>query len=153
VERHLTGRAAFDKVAGQLASCAQGNRIDVVGDTDDVPVGRELARAVSHPTGSSPPRARAVVVRYLQQKGITGPRSSPRCPRGQCDPVASKEHCGRTSAETRRTELPHPPALRMVDRRGAFRDGLSSARPPGVARVRESHLQVLFPEVGEGKIA
>lgn len=54
VELHPNGRAALDKVAGQLATMAsEGNQIDVVGNTDDVLVGRELAER--YPTNWSSP--------------------------------------------------------------------------------------------------
>ena len=103
VELHPNGRAALDKVAGQLASMAsQGNRIEVVGNTDDVPVGRELAER--YPTNWELAGARAaVVVRYLQEKSVN-PAQLSAVSRGQYDPVASNDTpTGR--AQNRRTEL------------------------------------------------
>jgi len=103
VELHPNGRAALDKVAPHLADMAtQGNRIDVVGNTDDVPVGRELVGR--YPTNWELAGARAaVVVRYLHEKAVD-PRQLDAMSRGQYDPVASNDSSsGR--AENRRTEL------------------------------------------------
>jgi chemotaxis protein MotB len=103
VELHPNGRAALDKVAPQLATmAAQGNRIDVVGNTDDVPVGRELAGR--YPTNWELAGARAaLVVRYLQEKGVD-PRQLDAMSRGQYDPVSS-DATAAGRAENRRTEL------------------------------------------------
>jgi chemotaxis protein MotB len=103
VELHPDGRVALDKVAGQLASmAAQGNRIAVVGNTDDVPVGRELAER--YPTNWELAAARAcVVTRYLQEKGVA-PAQLAAVSRGQYDPVAPNDTAsGR--AKDRRTDL------------------------------------------------
>src|SRR5262245_13096256 len=90
VELHPDGRAALDKVAGQLASmAAQGNRIAVVGSTDDVPVGRELAER--YPTNWELAAARAcVVTRYLAEKGVA-PAQLAAVSRGQYDPIAPND--------------------------------------------------------------
>ena len=103
VELHPDGRAALDKVAGQLASmAAQGNHVDVVGNTDDVPVGRELAER--YPTNWELAAARAAVVtRYLHEKGVGGAQLA-AVSRGQYDPVAPNDTAaGR--AQNRRTDL------------------------------------------------
>src|SRR5262249_22637901 len=103
VELHPDGRAALDKVAGQLASmAAQGNHVAVVGHTDDVPVGRELAGR--YPTIGELAGARAsVVTRYLQEKGVA-PAQLASVSRGQYDPVAPNDTAaGR--AKNRRTDL------------------------------------------------
>ena len=97
VELHPNGRAALDKVAGQLADmAAHGNRIDVVGNTDDVPVGRELE--ARYPTNWE-----LAVVRHLQKSGVDPTKLDAKsC--GQYDPVASNATAaGR--AQNRRTEL------------------------------------------------
>jgi chemotaxis protein MotB len=103
VELHPNGRAALDKVAGQLADmAAHGNRIDVVGNTDDVPVGRELE--ARYPTNWELAGARAAtVVRHLQKSGVDPTKLDAKsC--GQYDPVASNATAaGR--AQNRRTEL------------------------------------------------
>jgi chemotaxis protein MotB len=103
VELHAPGRAALDKVAGQLASmAAQGNDIDVVGNTDSMPVGPALA--VRYPTNWELGGARAaVVVRYLQEKGVD-PTKLEAISAGQYHPVASNDTpAGR--AQNRRTDL------------------------------------------------
>ena len=78
VELHPNGKAALDKVTGQLANmAAQGNQIDVVGNTDNVPIGPELAER--YPTNWELAGARApVVVRYLQERAVSTRRSSRR---------------------------------------------------------------------------
>lgn len=103
VELHPDGRTALDKVAGQLASmAAQGNRIDVVGNTDDVPVGRELAER--YPTNWELAAARAAVVtRYLHEKGVA-PGQLAAVSRAQYDPVAPNESTA-DRAKNRRTDL------------------------------------------------
>jgi chemotaxis protein MotB len=103
VELHPDGRAALDKVAGQLASmAAQGNRINVVGNTDDVPVGRELAER--YPSNWELAAARAAVVtRYLHEKGVA-PAQLAAVSRGQYDPIGPNDTAsGR--AQNRRTDL------------------------------------------------
>jgi chemotaxis protein MotB len=103
VELHPAGRAALQKVAPQLANmAAQGNRIDVVGNTDDVPVGRELAER--YPTNWELAGARAaVVVRYLQEQGVD-PRQMDAVSQGQYHPV-TPGNSPAVRAEDRRTEL------------------------------------------------
>jgi chemotaxis protein MotB len=103
VELHPNGRAALDKVAGQLASMAsQGNRIDVVGNTDDVPVGRELEER--YPTNWELAGARAaIVVRYLQEKGVD-PTKLEAVSHGQYAPVAP-DATAAERAQNRRTAL------------------------------------------------
>ena len=103
VDLHPDGRAALDKVVGQLASMAsQGNFIDVIGNTDAVPVSRDLAER--YPTNWELAAARAAVVaRYLHEKGVT-PAQIAAVSRGQYDPVASNDtSSGR--AQNRRTDL------------------------------------------------
>jgi len=103
VELHPSGRAALDKVASQLASmAAQGTRIDVGGNADDVPVGPELVER--YPTNWELAGARAaVVVRHLQEKGVD-PRQLDVVSRGQYDPVSS-DVTATGRAQNRRTEL------------------------------------------------
>jgi chemotaxis protein MotB len=103
IELHPNGRTALDKVSGQLANmAAQGNQIDVVGNTDNVPIGPELAER--YPTNWELAGARAaVVVRYLQQQGVT-PAQMAAVSNGQYHPVASNDTAaGR--AQNRRTDL------------------------------------------------
>ena len=103
VDLHEQGRATLDKVTGQLANmAAQGNQIDVVGNTDDVPIGRELAGR--YPTNWELAGARAaVVVRYLQEHGVD-PTKMESISNGQYHPVAPNDTAaGR--ARNRRTDL------------------------------------------------
>jgi chemotaxis protein MotB len=103
IDLHPNGRAALDKVTGQLANmAAQGNQIDVVGNTDNVPIGPELAER--YPTNWELASARAaVVVRYLQQQGVD-PAQMEAVSNGQYHPVASNDTAaGR--AQNRRTDL------------------------------------------------
>jgi chemotaxis protein MotB len=103
VELHPRGRAALDKVAGQLSNMAtQGNQIDVVGNTDNVPIGPELAGR--YPTNWELAGARAaIVVRYLQERGVD-PAKLEAVSNGQYHPVASNDTAaGR--AQNRRTDL------------------------------------------------
>jgi len=107
-ELHPNGRAALDKVTGQLSNMAsQGNRIDVVGNTDNVPIGAGLAER--YPTNWELAAARAtVVVRYLQNAGVS-PGQMVACSNGEYHPVASNDTpAGR--AQNRRTELYLRPA-------------------------------------------
>ena len=65
-----SGEKALSKVAPQLATMAsENNEIDVIGNTDDVPIGRELAER--YPTNWELAGARAaVVVRFRQESGV-----------------------------------------------------------------------------------
>jgi chemotaxis protein MotB len=103
VELHPKGREALDKVASQLANmAAQGNEVDVVGNTDDVPVGPELRDR--YPTNWELAGARAaIVVRYLQEKGVD-PGKLRAISAGQYRPVADNDTAaGR--AQNRCTDL------------------------------------------------
>jgi chemotaxis protein MotB len=69
VELSPSGRQTLSKVAPQLATMAQKNEIDVIGNTDDVPIGPELA--ARYPSNWELAGARAaVVVRFLQESGV-----------------------------------------------------------------------------------
>lgn len=97
------GRAALDKVAPQLAqSAAQNFQVDIVGNTDNVPIGSELADRF--PTNWELAGARAaLVVRYLQERGVD-PSRLEAVSNGQYHPVASNDSVeGR--ARNRRTDL------------------------------------------------
>jgi chemotaxis protein MotB len=97
------GRSALAKVAGQLTSmAAQGYEIDVVGNTDDVPIGPELAER--YPTNWELAGARAaLVVRYLQESGVD-PTKLEAISGGQYHPVAANDTpAGRAS--NRRTDV------------------------------------------------
>jgi chemotaxis protein MotB len=103
VELHPQGRAALNKVVNQLANmAAQGNQIDVVGNTDNVPIGPELAER--YPTNWELAAARAaIVVRYLQEGGVD-PTKLEAISDGQYHPIASNDTAaGR--AQNRRTDL------------------------------------------------
>jgi chemotaxis protein MotB len=103
VELHPNGRAALDKVTSQLANmAAQGNQIDVVGNTDNVPIGPELA--ARYPSNWELAGARAaIVVRYIQEGGVD-PTKLEAISNGQYHPVASNDTAaGR--ARNRRTDL------------------------------------------------
>jgi chemotaxis protein MotB len=94
------GRAALDKVAPQLTS--GGMEIDVVGNTDNVPIGAGLAER--YPTNWELAGARAaVVVRYLQAQNVD-PGSMRAISAGQYNPVASND-TPQGRAQNRRTEI------------------------------------------------
>ncbi len=87
----------------QLSSmAAQGNQIDVVGNTDNVPIGPELAER--YPSNWELAGARAaIVVRFLQTGGVN-PAQLEAISNGQYHPVASNDTAaGR--AQNRRTDL------------------------------------------------
>jgi chemotaxis protein MotB len=97
------GRAALDKVAPQLIqSTAQNLQIDIVGNTDNIPIGRELAER--YPTNWELAAARAsVVVRYLQERRVD-PSKLEAISNGEYHPVAPNDSPeGR--AKNRRTDL------------------------------------------------
>ncbi len=103
VELHSKGRAALGKVAPQLiAMTAQGYAVDVVGNTDDVPVGPKLAER--YPTNWELAGGRAtVVVLFLQEQGVD-PTKLEAISAGQYHPIASNDTVdGR--AHNRRTDL------------------------------------------------
>ena len=100
---HPSGRAALDKVSTQLANmAAQGNEIDVVGNTDNVPIGPELQ--YRYPSNWELAGARAsLVVRYLQGNGVD-PSKMKAVSNGEYHPVASNSTAaGR--AQNRRTDI------------------------------------------------
>jgi chemotaxis protein MotB len=102
-ELHPNGRAALDKVAPQLVNVAtQGNQEDVVGNTDNEPIGPEIIER--YPTNWDLAAARAsVVVRHLQAKGVD-PAQMEAISNGQYHPVAPNDtSAGR--AQNRRTDL------------------------------------------------
>ncbi len=102
-ELHPKGSAALDKVAPQLVEMtSQGNRLDVVGNTDNEPIGQELAKR--YPTNWDLAAARAsVVVRHLQAKGVD-PAQMAATSDGEYHPVAPNDTpAGR--ARNRRTDL------------------------------------------------
>src|SRR5262249_40155667 len=67
VELTPAGIAALDKVAPQFASGTY--QIDVVGNTDDVPIAREFAARFPTNWEFAGERA-AIVVRHLQEQGV-----------------------------------------------------------------------------------
>ncbi len=100
---HSKGRAALDKVAPQLSNMvAQGNKVDIVGNTDSEPIGSAIAGRF--PTNWELAGARAaVVVRHLQANGVD-PAQMVATSNGQYHPVASNDTAaGR--AQNRRTDL------------------------------------------------
>ena len=88
--------------ASSPSMASQGNQIDVVGNTDNVPIGPELAGR--YPTNWELAGARAaIVVRYLQDAGVS-PAQLAAVSNGQYHPVASNDTAaGR--AQNRRTDL------------------------------------------------
>lgn len=103
VELHPKGRAALSKVANQLISMtAQGYEVDVVGNTDDIPVGAKLAEHYATNWELAGARA-ALVVRFLQEQGVD-PTKLEAISAGQYHPIASNDSvAGR--AQNRRTDL------------------------------------------------
>jgi chemotaxis protein MotB len=100
VELTPKGRAALDKVAPQFV--AETYEIDVVGNTDNLSIGRELAER--YPTNWELAGARAaMVVRYLQEQSVD-PTRLRSISAGQYHPVDSNDTAdGR--ARNRRTEI------------------------------------------------
>jgi chemotaxis protein MotB len=87
VELSPPGRAALDKVAPQLNPAS--NVIDVVGSTDNVPIGAKLIER--YPTNWELAGARAaVVVRHLQATGVD-PSAMQAVSQGQYHPVARND--------------------------------------------------------------
>jgi len=103
VDLHPKGRAALDKVAGHLATMANQNyEIDVVGNTDNVPIGPELA--ARFPTNWELAAERsAVIVRYLQAKGVN-PAQLSVVSDGEYHPIADNDTPG-GRAKNRRTDI------------------------------------------------
>lgn len=100
VELAPKGRAALDKVAPQFA--AETYEIDVIGNTDNLPIGRELAERYLSNWELAGARA-AIVVRYLQEQGVD-PTRLRAISAGQYHPVDSNDTAdGR--ARNRRTEI------------------------------------------------
>ena len=94
------GIAALDKVAPQMA--ADTYEIDVVGNTDNVPIGPELAD--KYPTNWELASARAaIVVRHLQADSVD-PSRMRAISAGQYHPVASND-TPEGRAQNRRTEI------------------------------------------------
>jgi len=100
VEISQSGRAALDKVAPTFASGTF--QIDVVGNTDNLPIGPELVER--YPTNWELAGARAaVVVRYLQAHSVD-PSRMRAISAGQYQPVASND-TAQGRAQNRRTDI------------------------------------------------
>lgn len=100
VELSPKGIAALDKVAPQMA--ADTYEIDVVGNTDSVPIGAELVD--KYPTNWELAGARAaIVVRHLQGLSVD-PSRMRAISAGQYHPVASND-TPEGRAQNRRTEI------------------------------------------------
>jgi chemotaxis protein MotB len=100
VELSGPGLAALNKVAPQLVG--QSDQIDVVGNTDDVPVGPALIDR--YPTNWELGGARAaIVVRHLQAAGVD-PTAMRAISAGQYHPVASND-TPQGRAQNRNTEI------------------------------------------------
>lgn len=100
---HPNGVATLNKVVPQLTNmAAQGNQVDVVGNTDTEPIGPAIQERF--PTNWDLAAARAsVVVRHLQAKGVA-PAQMEAISNGQYHPVAPNDTAsGR--AQNRRTDL------------------------------------------------
>ena len=104
-----SGEKALSKVAPQLATMAgQNNEIDVIGNTDNVPIGRELAER--YPTNWELAGARAaVVVRYLQENGVD-PSKLRAISAGQYHPVDPNDSESSREQNRRTDLLLRPPA-------------------------------------------
>jgi chemotaxis protein MotB len=100
VELNPKGRAALDKVAPQFAS--ESYEIDVIGNTDNLPIGAELAGRYASNWELAGARA-AIVVRYLQEHSVD-PSRLRAISAGQYHPIDSNDTAaGR--ARNRRTEI------------------------------------------------
>jgi chemotaxis protein MotB len=100
VELAPRGRAALDKVAPQFA--AETYEIDVVGNTDNLPIGPELAGRYPSNWELAGERA-AIVVRYLQAQGVD-PTRLRAISAGQYHAVDSND-TPEGRARNRRTEI------------------------------------------------
>ena len=100
VELSEAGRSALNRIAPQLAG--QSDEIDVVGNTDNVPVGPALVDR--YPTNWELGGARAsIVVRHLQAAGVD-PTAMRAISAGQYHPVASND-TAQGRAQNRNTEI------------------------------------------------
>jgi len=100
VEISSKGRAALTKVAPTLSSGTY--QIDVVGNTDNLPIGSELVGR--YPTNWQLAGARAAgVVRFLQDQGVD-PSRMRAVSAGQYQPVASND-TPQGRAQNRRTDV------------------------------------------------
>ncbi len=100
VELSPQGRGALAKVAPQIAG--ETYEVDVIGNTDNLPIGPELAGR--YPTNWELAGERAsIVVRYLQENGVD-PSRLRAISAGQYHPVASNDTAAGRAAN-RRTEL------------------------------------------------
>ena len=100
VEITPAGRAALNKVVPTLSSGTY--QIDVVGNTDDLPIGPELADR--YPSNWQLAGARAaIIVRHLQDRGVD-PSRMRAISAGQYQPVASND-TPQGRAQNRRTDI------------------------------------------------
>jgi chemotaxis protein MotB len=100
VEITPAGRAALNKVVPALSSDTY--QIDVVGNTDDLPIGPELADR--YPSNWQLAGARAaIIVRHLQDRGVD-PSRMRAISAGQYQPVASND-TAQGRAQNRRTDI------------------------------------------------
>jgi chemotaxis protein MotB len=103
IELTPAGRNALDKVAPQLAnSAAQSFQVDIVGNTDNVPIGQQLISR--YPSNWELAGARAaVVLRHLQARGVD-PTRLEAISNGEYHPIAANDSAsGR--AKNRRTDV------------------------------------------------
>jgi len=99
-ELSQSGQAALDKVAPQFAG--QTYQIDVIGNTDNLPIGPGLADR--YPTNWELAGERAaVVVRHLQKRGVD-PGRMRAVSAGEYHPVASND-TPEGRAQNRRTDI------------------------------------------------
>lgn len=102
-ELHPDGKAALNKVSGELIKMqGQGFMVDVTGNTDNVPIGPELA--ARYPSNWELAGARAsVVVRHLQDNGVN-PSQMLSISAGQYHPIQPND-TPEGRAANRRTDL------------------------------------------------
>jgi chemotaxis protein MotB len=101
VEVSPAGRGALNKIAPTLASGTF--QIDVVGNSDNLPIGPELAER--YPTNWELAGARAAaVVRHLQDQGGVAPSRMRAISAGQYQPIASND-TPQGRAQNRRTDI------------------------------------------------
>ena len=136
VDLHPSGRAALDKVAGRLASmAAQGNQADVVGNTDNVPVGPALAGRC--PSNWELAGARAAVVGTLPAGQGRGPAQMQAISNGEYHPVAPNDSAAGPGPDP--AHRPPDPAALIP----AGKNGVVNAAGGGEGRMsRTSHLLV-----------
>ncbi len=144
-ELHPNGSRALDKVAPQLVSMAsQGDQVDVIGNTDNEPIGPAIDRALPHELGS---RGRSRVDRGAPSPGegrrpdqdggdLERPVSPGRVERHASRPRAEPSHGSPAATEElTRGDPPQPVATawQIVELRASAAPGAFEELPVGIS--------------------